>query len=568
MLKTFLVEDEVVIREMIKKMIPWEQYGFELAGEASDGEMALPFILKSKPDLLITDIKMPFMDGLTLCKLVKKELPDIKIVILSGYDDFNYAKQAINIGVEDYLLKPITKNAFIERLEEIHNRYEHEKTQKEYYEKFKLEMQEYERNASRDFFESLVRADFDLEEIYRRADRLNLDIVAEAYNILIFTPDASDSSYNSSEGYSDWEAEVHKKIENYFLSHPVAMLFRHQVFSYAILVKGQRDTIKKNTCECVETIQKIMEETRANVDWFVAVGEEADRLSRIKQSYHTAARTYAFRYLYDGHILYYNMLEQVKENSADTSKTEAVQLKNVNINALNPEILQKFLSSGLEDEVDSFVHDYFHAIGREPMKSLVFRNYVVLNVRFSVLSFLKKIGYDDTELSREETDDVVKKTSLSTEASVAYAEEVLKRAIAIRDENAGSQNRSVLKQAIDFIDGHYMDEEISLNRVAHVANVSANHFSALFSQNMGQTFIDTIETALKNGRVDSVSNKKPTSKKATPVKEEKVAEPDPIEEDDIDDIDTPVEDTIEETTETSAYPDDLDAVIRKMYKEC
>ena len=60
MLKTFLVEDEVVIREMIKKMIPWEQYGFELAGEASDGEMALPLILKSKPDLLITDIKMPF----------------------------------------------------------------------------------------------------------------------------------------------------------------------------------------------------------------------------------------------------------------------------------------------------------------------------------------------------------------------------------------------------------------------------------------------------------------------------------------------------------------------------
>ena len=58
----------------------------------------MPLILKSKPDLLITDIKMPFMDGLTLCRLVKKELPDIRIVILSGYDDFNYAKQAISIG--------------------------------------------------------------------------------------------------------------------------------------------------------------------------------------------------------------------------------------------------------------------------------------------------------------------------------------------------------------------------------------------------------------------------------------------------------------------------------------
>ena len=72
MLKTFLAEDEIVVRENIKKMVPWEQYGFELVGEASDGEMALPLIKKLKPDLLITDIKMPFMDGLTLCKVVKR----------------------------------------------------------------------------------------------------------------------------------------------------------------------------------------------------------------------------------------------------------------------------------------------------------------------------------------------------------------------------------------------------------------------------------------------------------------------------------------------------------------
>ena len=286
MLKTFLVEDEVVIREMIKKMIPWEQYGFELAGEAADGEMALPLILKSKPDLLITDIKMPFMDGLTLCRLVKKELPDIRIVILSGYDDFNYAKQAISIGVEDYLLKPITKNAFIERLEEIHNRYEHEKTQREYYEKFRLEMQEYEKNASRDFFETLVRADSDLAELYRRADKLNLDIVAEAYNILIFTPDTSEGNYNSYEECSDWEAEVQDKINTYFLN-PVAILFRHQVFSYAILVKGQKDTIEKNTEECVKAIQDIMNQTERRTDWFIAVGKSADRLSMLGHSYRT-----------------------------------------------------------------------------------------------------------------------------------------------------------------------------------------------------------------------------------------------------------------------------------------
>ena len=490
MLKTFLVEDEVVIREMIKKMIPWEQYGFELAGEAADGEMALPLILKCKPDLLITDIKMPFMDGLTLCRLVKKEIPDIRIVILSGYDDFNYAKQAISIGVEDYLLKPITKNAFIERLEEIHDRYEHEKTQREYYEKFRLEMQEYEKNASRDFFETLVRADSDLAELYRRADKLNLDIVAEAYNILIFTPDTSEGNYNSYDGCSDWEAEVQDKINNYFLNHPVAILFRHQVFSYAILVKGQKDTIEKNTEECVKAIQDIMDRTEGRTDWFIAVGKSADRLSMLGHSYRTAVRANSFRYLYDGHILDYQSLETRKENPSDSYREDSVQLRNVNINALNPAILQKFLSSGLAEEVEDFTRDYFNAIGQEPMGSLVFRNYVVLNVRFSVLSFLKKLGCDDSEISGQETDNIVEETGKSIETAVAYCGKMLKKAIVLRDENAGNQNRSVLKLAVDFIDHNYMDEEISLNKAAHVANVSANHFSALFSQNMGQTFTE------------------------------------------------------------------------------
>ena len=490
MLKTFLVEDEVVIREMIKKMIPWEQYGFELAGEAADGEMALPLILKSKPDLLITDIKMPFMDGLTLCRLVKKELPDIRIVILSGYDDFNYAKQAISIGVEDYLLKPITKNAFIERLEEIHNRYEHEKTQREYYEKFRLEMQEYEKNASRDFFETLVRADSDLAELYRRADKLNLDIVAEAYNILIFTPDTSEGNYNSYEECSDWEAEVQDKINTYFLNHPVAILFRHQVFSYAILVKGQKDTIEKNTEECVKAIQDIMDQTERRTDWFIAVGKSADRLSMLGHSYRTAVRANSFRYLYDGHILDYQSLEAQKENPSDSRREDSVQLRNVNINALNPAILQKFLSSGLAEEVEDFIRDYFNAIGQEPMGSLVFRNYVVLNVRFSVLSFLKKLGCDDSEISGQEMENIMDETGKTIEAAVAYCGKILKKAIALRDKNAGDQNRSVLKLAVDFIDHNYMDEEISLNKAAHVANVSANHFSALFSQNMGQTFTE------------------------------------------------------------------------------
>ncbi len=485
MLKTFLAEDEIVVRENIKKMVPWEQYGFELVGEASDGEMALPLIKKLKPDLLITDIKMPFMDGLTLCKVVKKELPDIKIVILSGYDDFNYAKEAIGIGVEDYLLKPITKNAFLERLCEIRSRYEHEKSQREYYEQFHREMQEYDQNSSRDFFEGLISGTMDMGEMYERADKLGLDIVAEAYNILIFTLESENAAAGQSETYSEWEARALEKIEGLFADHSYAMLFRNNVFSYGVLVKEQKDNPGKNTRDCVESIQEILSDAPAGQPWFIAAGELVERLSNMKHSYNTAAQTYARRYLYDGHILYYRDLKE-----EELAKDDGRYLKKVDINAMDPAIIQKFLGSGLKEETGNFVRDYFHAIGKEPMTSMVFRSYVILNVRFSVLSFLNRMGYCASALEESDTEDALEQGGASMEAAMAYAENMLQKAIEIRDENSGNKNRDILEHSIEYIKTHYMDENMSLNAVAQVANISANHFSALFSQNIGQTFIE------------------------------------------------------------------------------
>src|SRR5512141_2164887 len=106
--KVFFVEDEIITREGIRDNVDWKAYGFEFCGEASDGEMALPLLRTAQPDVLITDIKMPFMDGLQLSKIIRERMPWVKIIILSGHDEFEYAQQAIKLGVTDYLLKPIT----------------------------------------------------------------------------------------------------------------------------------------------------------------------------------------------------------------------------------------------------------------------------------------------------------------------------------------------------------------------------------------------------------------------------------------------------------------------------
>lgn len=498
MLKIFLAEDEVVVRETIKRMIPWEELGFELVGEAADGEMALPLLIRQQPDLLITDIKMPFMDGLTLARLAKKEIPGLKVVILSGYDDFNYAKQAIGIGVEDYLLKPITKNALIERLSEIRSRYEHEKTQKEYYEKFQREMQAYEKNSSRDFFEALVDGSMDMMEVYKRAEKLGLDIVAEAYNVLIFTMNCDEDFSGQRDEYSSWEAESLELLENFFAGHSSAMLFRSNIFSYGVLLKGQRETIEENTRACVDEIRKILSRQDGRREWFLAVGQSVERLSQIQKSYHTASRAFSQRYLYDENILYYDEMETIEHPGGQAETEDNAYLQKVDVNALNPAILQKFLSNGLQEETENFVKDYFYAIGQEPMESLVFRNYVILNVRFSVISFIKGLGCDTNEMESADTEEVLAESGKNMESAIAYAKKMISQAIEIRDQNSGNKNRSILKTAVDFIDSHYMDEEISLNTVANVANVSSNHFSALFSQNMGQTFIEYLTTLRMN----------------------------------------------------------------------
>ena len=156
MIKVFLVEDEVIIRNGIKNNIPWEAEGFEFAGEASDGELAWPLIRRIHPDILITDIRMPFMDGLELSALVRKELPDTKIIILSGFGEFEYAKKAITLGITEYLLKPISSEKLLEVVKRVADIIREEQAQRSLVERYRKEMQENIRIEKKRLFDRMV----------------------------------------------------------------------------------------------------------------------------------------------------------------------------------------------------------------------------------------------------------------------------------------------------------------------------------------------------------------------------------------------------------------------------
>ena len=105
--RVLLVDDEEEIREGIRRKIGWEGLGFELCGAAANGMDALELAEQVRPDVVLTDIKMPYMDGLELCRRLRQMLPASKMVVFSGFDDFEYARQAVGMNVYEYILKPI-----------------------------------------------------------------------------------------------------------------------------------------------------------------------------------------------------------------------------------------------------------------------------------------------------------------------------------------------------------------------------------------------------------------------------------------------------------------------------
>lgn len=119
MYKVLIADDEEFIRERVKNNMPWQEIGFEVSGCVSDGEAALNKVRDCPPDVILTDILMPNMTGLELAQRVKSEFPQIKVALMSAYDDFHYAKEAIRFGVKGYLLKPIIRDEFIELFQSV-----------------------------------------------------------------------------------------------------------------------------------------------------------------------------------------------------------------------------------------------------------------------------------------------------------------------------------------------------------------------------------------------------------------------------------------------------------------
>ena len=126
-MQVLIVDDETYMLEYLKELVDWQSYGFNRVLTVSSGSLARDLIARGTPELLITDIRIPKVSGLDLCRYISEQKLPTKVIILSGYGEFEYAKQAIQYGVSEYLVKPVLKEQLEEVLKKIISRYFPEK---------------------------------------------------------------------------------------------------------------------------------------------------------------------------------------------------------------------------------------------------------------------------------------------------------------------------------------------------------------------------------------------------------------------------------------------------------
>ncbi|MCI8854206.1 MAG: response regulator [Lachnospiraceae bacterium] len=483
MLKVFLVEDEIIMRKGIKNNIDWEREGFAFVGEASDGELAYPLIQQTRPDILLTDIRMPFMDGLELSRLVKQELPDIKIIILSGYDEFEYAKEAINIGITDYLVKPVSGAQLLEAVKKVEKVILEEMEQRKFLETFERERQENAQLARQKFFRRLVSGKQPVSVLLKEGREAGMDLAAKQYNIVLFQLFFG----GEVEGYSEEQNTAVRAIEAMTEKMPEVLMVELGLEGWAFILKETEHTrLERLEQEFLERLEQAVCKESSGIEYFGGVGQAVGRLSELSRSFEEANRAFAYRYI--------KARNQIIRSGAPVetpAQDEELKLSALRVDKMDRRILERFLKAGLKSEVIHFLDEYLASLGEHNVQSLLFRQYVTMDLYFGAASMLEQQGYEAGILAERCGDFQTMPAVFSTiENSREYMGRVLETAIDLREQSARQKYSTLLKDARGYIEQHYDQENISLNTVAASVNLSPNHFSTIFSQETGQTFIE------------------------------------------------------------------------------
>ncbi len=477
--KVIFVEDEIVTREGIRDNVDWKGNGFEFCGEASDGEMALQLLQTTRPDVVITDIKMPFMDGLQLSKVIREHMPWVKIIILSGHDEFEYAQEAIKVGVTEYMLKPVTVQDLHAVLQKIGAQLEREKTEQDNLRKLHDQLEENQSAIKERFLLKLVVGSVNPSEVMEKSQLLGLDLIARYYLVVIIKTELLDLSEQFN--YDDYQSAL-KIITDIVDNNPDVLFIRRDWEGLILLIKGNTSEYLVEEKELLlERIRQEIQKTRYQLS--IGSGSVKNRIVYIYQSFVEA-------------------LVDIQNSSNESRIGTNITLEKANLLKIDSSAVDDYLRCGVKEDFDNFFDSFIQPLGDNMLSSNYIKNYIFVNVVLAVVKFMNELGGDiDQAVLALNTIETTLKSIRTKEQLKDQVSRILASALDFRDNQANRQYSAIIRQAKDFIDQHFDDADLSLSDVAARVSLSPSHFSVVFSHETNQTFKDYLtETRIKKAK--------------------------------------------------------------------
>ncbi|NLM00500.1 MAG: response regulator [Treponema sp.] len=494
MYKVFIVDDEVIVREGIRNKIQWDETPFVLSGEAGDGEIALSMIQEIKPDILITDIKMPFMDGLELSMIVKNIQPWIRIIILSGHDEFDYAKEAIKIGVDDYILKPFSSEDLMKSMLKASRKIDQQKNQNINKPKDEDSAHYLQFLHKQNFLRKILTEQHSTENLLIEAAKYETDISANFFTVCLCQINSTDESGTALQSIRN---RIHACTEknNNILAYTIS------IERFACIVKSShKDKIEEESFSFAQMIQhEVMIEKNSTV--LIAIGSIAENPSQIAKSFSDAENILSLCKISGKNKIFCYGDIQSHENS------------NLILQEHDPIVEQLMYAS--KNEVEKIVDGYIDLLGENPEHFSIIASYLLIEVIMAVSKLVEELGDDiQNVMPRILMRDFVTQSVASPEILIHEIKIMLHEIIAWRDKHSSGRYADVILKAKKYIEENYNNPSICLHTVAEHVYFSPNHFSTVFSQECGHTFIEYL-TDIRIGQAKKLL--KTTQKRSTDI---------------------------------------------------
>ncbi len=467
--RVLLVDDEEDIRLGISTKMDWRALGFELVCQAENGQEALELAEQYKPDVILTDIKMPFLDGLELCRRLTPRLPATKFVIFSGFDEFEYAKQAISMNVFEYILKPINAAELCDVLCKLKLQIDKERAERRDNETLRRRYEESLPLLREMFFSQLFEGRISPDQISQRAARYDLDLQSPAWVAALVMVDQPHSDHELTLLSVQQFFEDHLRLKN-----ANCRPFLHS--GWVALIVGL--TSSEDVYALTEEINRVCQLAKSylGLTLTVGVGSVCEHIGDLGDSVSGAGSALDYRVLIGtGRTIYIADLEPQQHANISFEEQDKQEL----INAVK---------LGTPEDVHRVVGEQIGCIGRAGLAMSQCHLYflTILTCLFSL-----------TRTAEIELDEVFGKSFKGTVKITDFAslEELESWCIecCLRLQRRLSQQRAtstgrLIEKAKAFIAENYSDSELSVERLCKHLHLSPTYFSTVFKRETGMSF--------------------------------------------------------------------------------